>query len=116
MVYNSIEGEPIERIPVDSEGNRVFYALWEPDYQTIEYEIAYELDGGILENPFKKFTASDLPIELPIPTKTGYRFGGWVDTNGNDITHITVLEDITVYAVWEELEIFTISCLDDSIH
>ena len=57
-----------------------------------------------------------MPIELPIPTKTGYRFGGWVDTNGNDITHITVLEDITVYAVWEELEIFTISFVsDDSI-
>ena len=50
---SNYEGEPIERIPVDSEGNRVFYALWEPDYQTIEYEIAYELDGGILENPLK---------------------------------------------------------------
>lgn len=47
-------------------------AVWE----TIDYTITYELDGGTIENSPITYTVED-EINIPNPTKTGYTFLGW---------------------------------------
>ena len=71
---------------------------------TRTFKITYVLSGGELIDPISTFTASDV-VELPIPTKESYIFGGWyLDENllGNPISEIdgkTVM-DYKVYAKW----------------
>ena len=42
------------------------------------YQITYELDGGTAENLVESFNKWE-KVLLPIPTKEGYYFGGWMD-------------------------------------
>ena len=70
------------------------------------YSIAYVLDGGT--NPDDapdSYTSKRMP-ELPIPTKEGYVFTGWLLSQDDDEA-ITAIPsdsrtDITLYATWEE--------------
>lgn len=48
-------------------------------YNIIEYQINYDLDGGTAENP-SKYTIED-EITLNNPTKDGYKFIGWTENN-----------------------------------
>lgn len=57
------------------------YAQWE----MIEYEIVYDLDGGTLakENP-TFYTVGTEDFTLNNPTKQGYVFTGWTGSNGDE--------------------------------
>ena len=67
---------------------REYTATW----QTIEYDIIYNLDEGInnSDNPVK-YTIEDSDIDIKIPTKLGYTFLGWsgTDIEGRD-TEVTI--------------------------
>ncbi len=69
------------------------------------HKITYHLDGGTLTDKVEEFKASDLPITLNEPTKSGYRFLGWYleSSYENKITQLTEAKDYTLYAKWEEL-------------
>ena len=87
----------ITEIPTGSSGNLHLYAKWE----LITYKITYVLNGGTISGTKKTtFTVNDLPLTLPTATKNNYVFLGWkhTDYNGADITSITSVGDITVYA------------------
>lgn len=70
------------------------------------YTIGYDLDGGTLPSDapiLYKYNLKD--ITLPIPTKEGYDFGGWYeseDFSGDAITSISVgtIGSKTYYAKW----------------
>ena len=46
-------------------------------YEIIDYKIEYELNGGTLNNPIEKYNIKKESFQLPIPTKKGYTFFGW---------------------------------------
>lgn len=81
----------------------------------IEYAITYNLNGGTnsVDNP-STYTIED-EVTLAAPTKTGYTFTGWTDSEGNAVTSIAEGSTgaITLTANWEIKE-YTISYnLDD---
>ena len=71
-----------------------------------EYNITYELNGGIqADGQITSYKIGD-EITLLEPQKEGYVFAGWYDNSeftGNEITKITGKnQDFTLYAKWEE--------------
>ena len=62
--------------PVTS--NITLYAKW----ITGVYQITYDLDGGIADNP-TYYDVETATFTLNNPTKTGYTFIGWTGSNGN---------------------------------
>lgn len=71
-----------------STGDKHFNAVWE----TIQYSISYELDGGylVVENK-ENYTIEDETFVLNNPTKNGHKFIGWTL---NDST--TKLQTVTI--------------------
>lgn len=75
-------------------------------FMPIEYEINYELNGGVLsETPISTYTIESSDYILPIPTKQYYQFDGWKnkDTIVNKISKGTT-GDITLIATWTQKE------------
>ncbi len=60
------------------------YAVWE----TIEYTITYNLDGGVEETNPTKYTIESNTITLSDATKTGYTFDGWYDNSDTKVETI----------------------------
>ena len=72
-----------------------------------EFTITYNLNGGSISNPKTKFKLAQLPLTLPTPTRSGYKFVGWflsANLSGHPITVIAVgtAQNISLYAKWEE--------------
>lgn len=69
------------------------------------YAINYNLDGGINSefNP-ASYEYAGLPIELEDPTKEGYKFLGWIDDNGEEVTDINTFaaKDYNLTARWQK--------------
>lgn len=75
-------------------------------FMPIEYEINYELNGGVLsETAISKYTIESSDYILPIPTKQYYQFNGWKnkDTIIDKISKGTI-GDITLIATWTQKE------------
>ena len=99
----SYAGSPVTNIPSGSYGDRVFYAKWIPT----KYFITYEVNGGMM--PYAYATEYNIETQdffLPVPSKTGYTFGGWfTDPSfaGEPIDKIYIgsVGDILFYAKWD---------------
>ncbi len=98
----------VTKISKGTTGNKVFYAKWNIN----RYSINYELNGGNLTNPTKNYTVED-NVELLTPIREGYAFKGWYTTANfdNQITEISkgTAGDLTLYAKWENLESYKIT-------
>lgn len=71
-------------------------------YKAINYDIDYELDGGVnSENNPDKYNNDILPLVLEEPTREGYVFKGWL-LDGDIVKVISVgkTEDIALTATW----------------
>ena len=75
------------------------------EYWILQYKVTFDANGGTVN------TSSDLgdsgdPVELPAPTRDGYRFLGWYTaaSGGNEIgdagASYTPTANITLYAHW----------------
>ena len=83
--------------------NTVYEATWTPNV----YEITFDVSGGILEDKTMEVTFGAPVGELPVPTRDGYDFGGWIDREGNFYTAETiynVVGDTFLIAVWTPKE------------
>lgn len=94
----------------------VYVTLCEPDRdQTGQVQLHYNANGGELgkvpEDSEKKAKGSDFTVDSNIPTRDGYVFMGWGDSNdatsgkyngGDVIKNLT--EDKTIYAIWEKAD------------
>ena len=106
------------KIEKGSTGNKSFYAQWD---SFLTYTITYELNGG--SNPTGTQTTYNIEntITLPTPTRRGYTFEGWYESEiftGNAITTIAVgtTGDKTYYAKWI-VNTYTITySLDDGVN
>ena len=91
--------------PYTVESDTTFNAKWTP----IQYQIQYELYGGInnVENT-SNYTIEQM-ITLKNPTREHYLFGGWFENESLEGTPITEIEqgtidNITFYAKWTPLQ------------
>lgn len=79
---------------------------------SLVYAIAYNLDGGRIENGQNptEYTASDAAITLAPPTKEGYTFLGWTGTGLTAPTESVTIPmrstgNRSYTAIWEESEL-----------
>ena len=71
-----------------------------------EYTLNLDAGEGKVDPASVTVTYNEKIGELPVPTRTGYTFLGWVDADGNSVTAetvYTVAGDYTVYAQWEAI-------------
>ncbi len=97
-------GVRVERIELGSTGNKVFYAKWE----LVPYTVTFESNGGSTIEE-KEYTIESATFNLPVPTKTGYTFGGWYtasDFSGASVESIAIgsMGNKQLYAKWELIE------------
>lgn len=101
------DGNLVEQITSVNLGDMSLTASW---MQTgVEYRIEYMLDGGAMEgNP--ETALSDVTVSLNEPVREGFLFLGWYD-NPNGVgepyrsTPFGRTEDLTLYALWQEMTI-----------
>ena len=67
-----------------------------------EYTVTYKLDGGTNAdgNP-EKISTLDGEVTLQNPTKTGYTFLGWYDSDNNKVEKISGDKNYTLTANWQ---------------
>ncbi|HIZ24208.1 MAG TPA: InlB B-repeat-containing protein [Candidatus Gallimonas intestinigallinarum] len=101
------DDNPVEQITAANLGDMSLTASW---MQTgVEYRIEYMLDGGAMEgNP--ETALSDVTVLLNEPVREGYLFLGWYDNpNGVGEPYLSTpfgrTEDLTLYALWQEMTI-----------
>ena len=67
-------------------------AQWKP----VTYTITYNLGGGSMTGQKTSYTVTDAAFTLPTPTRTGYTFTGWTESNGTPPqTSVTVASGST---------------------
>lgn len=86
-----------------SYSNKILIAEWEK----VTHKLTFRSNGAIYQEiddliHARTYNISDLDIGTP--TNYGYRFLGWYanpNGTGNEITSVTLTEDMTLYAKWE---------------
>ena len=77
--YNFVRWEPADAtIEQGTTGDLHFEAIWS---DAVEYNITYNLDGGVNGANPSTYTIESGLITLADPTKDGYNFTGWTPTN-----------------------------------
>ncbi len=81
-------------------GNITLYATWTAN----RYTVVLDPNGGTMDAEMTMTVTFDKAIgQLPVPTKEGYTFIGWLDAEGNKVlaeTVYTVAGDSTLTAQW----------------
>ena len=73
-------------------------------------EVNYVLDGGTLpDSAVTAYMPDDLPVELPVPERKNYTFGGWYETadfSGSAVSSVPEgsVGDKTYYAKWTPVD------------
>lgn len=92
-------GEPITSIPEKTTGDLTLVASWSKIYK-----ISYNVNGGIMPDEYiLEFTEEEQNRALPLPTKEGFIFKGWL-YKGTAITFIPegTAEDMELVAKWSK--------------
>lgn len=95
------ETEPTTVIAAGSTGNKTFTAVWR---SRVVYNISYDTVGGELPaGAITTYMLSETDTTLPVPTKEGYVFGGWLENGTTLVTCIVAgaTGDKTFVALWK---------------
>lgn len=71
-----LEGREWKEIPLQSEGDKTFYAKWTPAEYTISYDLYYGSFPPDGDKP-EKYTIISEDVILPVPVRDGFTFAGW---------------------------------------
>ncbi len=100
-------GQSISIISKGESGDKTFYAKWGETEKNQIYLISFITNGGLLlDQPINYDGSQD--IVLPIPTKEGYIFDGWYETNDFTGDVVDKIEkgstgNKVYYAKWSEI-------------
>ena len=102
--YNNANGTgtALKTLPAYYDGT--VYAIWK---EAPKGDVVWELNGGSVSVTLPYYIEGSA-YTLPTPTKAGYVFLGWYDTNstsGNKLTSLPVGYKGTVYALWREAKV-----------
>lgn len=84
---------------VTSAVNQTLYAHWSAN----AFTVTFNANGGTVSTASKSVTYGDAYGTLPTPTRTGYTFNGWYNSNGEKVTSSTVQtndSNVTLTAKW----------------
>ena len=75
------------------------------------YTVYFDPNGGIVSQSSKTVTAGSVVGSMPTPTREGYTFLGWINSQGGSAglllrtgDEMFVEKDITLYAAWKEIQ------------
>lgn len=81
-------------------GDAIYTAQWE----VAQCVVTLDPNGGVVDPVSMNIPYGSRVGELPVPTREGYAFIGWVDADGNAVTADTVITgDVTFTASWKEI-------------
>lgn len=106
--WRDAEGNAVQSLGPAYTGEVTLTAAW---MQTgVEYSIRYELDGGEMREGNPSSALSDVCLTLSDPVREGYVFLGWFDNaEGAGEPYLCTPfgreEDLTLYALWQELKV-----------
>lgn len=87
------------------------------NWSIITYNIVYELDGGTVSSPNPTTYTVEDNFTLNEPTRTGYTFTGWYDSENNKVTSISSGDtgDLVLTANWSaDLHTLSVTSEDTS--
>lgn len=93
------KGNTIDTISAGSNCGMYVTGNWKAN----DYTVTLNCNGGTVDNDKIKHTYATDSVTLPTPTKKGFIFKGWKDSNGNTVTSIDqfLADDVTYTAQWE---------------
>lgn len=114
LTYDSV----IENIPVPTRNGYIFDkwdnelkkvsedTTYKATYKISNYNILFELNGGLLEDEIETYNVESESFEINEPTKEGYTFTGWSNSNDEELVKKYKIEqgttgDITLIAHYE---------------
>ncbi|MEI6579393.1 MAG: InlB B-repeat-containing protein, partial [Eubacteriales bacterium] len=107
--YTSPEGAGTQVFSTSSatiSAPQTLYAFWIPVMTTT---VTFDAQDGSVSPATKEVTSGDTYGFLPVPTKTGWTFGGWfTNTNGGGIniystTMVTITSAQILFAKWNDI-------------
>ncbi len=91
------------------------YPVWSPN----RYTVTFDANGGTVAQDTMTVTYGEELDQMPIPRYKGYFFDGWFDRKwggrqysdkyGHSTTRYDKTEDCTLYAMWEEAPLCTVT-------
>lgn len=96
-----------ENTIVEIERDQTLYANWKSN----SYTVSFNATGGSVSTKSKTVYYGQQYGALPEPTRDGYHFKGWYDTNGTKITathYYRTASNTTLTARWEVYKYYTI--------
>ena len=99
-----LSGDKVTEIKFGTTGAKEYFAKWKRYYKIIYSTPADTLFGS--DKVEKQY--GDKPLNLSIPTRNGYHFGGWYEKDDFSGEAVTVLKsgtlvDVTYYAKWYQV-------------
>ena len=76
-------------------------ATWMIKVETLKYTITFDTNGGDNISPLEVQFKSE--VKLPVPTRKGYKFTGWMEEDQTVNQTYQVTKNVTLTATWEEI-------------
>lgn len=97
--YEGFTASEITQTPIAADNTTVVDIKYTRNY----YMVQFDAKGGV-NGPEPIYAKYDTRYDLPVgPTKAGYRFDGWIDSDGNRVTEGIVKANVTYTAKWEPI-------------
>lgn len=98
-LYPGFTAGEVQRSKIAADGTTVVSIYYKRNY----YMVQFAANGGV-NGPEPIYAKYDTTYNMPEgPTKAGYRFDGWIDSDGNRVTEGIVKANVTYTAKWEPI-------------
>lgn len=95
-LYPGFTAGEVQQSTIAADGTTVVSIYYKRNY----YMVQFAANGGV-NGPEPIYAKYDTTYDLPVgPTKEGYRFAGWFDSEGHQVTEGIVKANVTYTAGW----------------
>lgn len=97
-LYPGFTAGEVQQSTIAADGTTVVSIYYKRNY----YMVQFAANGGV-NGPEPIYAKYDTTYDLPVgPTKEGYRFAGWFDSDGKQVTKGIVKANVTYTAQWTQ--------------